>query len=112
MEEVVAEATGGDFLVEVAARRGEDADVDADGMLSADATELASFDHAEQLRLQGDVEIADFVDEERPSVRLLEHAGTRRDCAGERAALVAEELRFDERRGDGRAVEDDEGRVR
>ena len=76
--------------------------------IAADASDLAALERAEELRLQRGVEIADLVDEERAAVRVLEDACARRDRAGERAALVTEQLRLDEARRDGRAVEDDE----
>src|SRR5262249_30136010 len=55
-----------------------------------------------------ELEIADLVDEERTAVRLLEHASPHRYGAGEGASLVAEELRLDEVRGHGGAIEDDQ----
>src|SRR5262249_39752197 len=67
-----------------------------------------SLDGAEELRLERGVEIADFVDEERSAVRLLEEAAVLRERAGEGAALVSEELALDQRRRDGGAIEDDE----
>src|SRR5262249_2374247 len=79
-----------------------------DRLLAADPTHLAAIDRAEQLRLERKIEIADLVDEQRATVRFFEHAGTRRDRAGECAALVTEELRFNERRRHRSAVEDDE----
>src|SRR5439155_26911500 len=69
---------------------------------------------AQKLRLQRLVEIADLVDEERAAARLPEHAGVRARGAGERALLVPEERRLDERGRRRGAIEDDErpGRAR
>ena len=78
VEEVVAEAPGCDLAVEIAPRRGEDAHVDLDPLVAADAPDLAALDRAEELRLEREVEIADLVDEERAAVRLLEDAVPRR----------------------------------
>src|SRR5204863_3053275 len=83
-EEHVAKATGMYLAVEVAARGGDDAHVDARPALAADAPDLGSLDGAEQFGLQGNVEIADLVDEERSLVRLLEEARGRDVRAGER----------------------------
>jgi hypothetical protein len=76
VEEIVAEATRLYLGVEIAPRGGDDANVDAERPVAADAAELLPVEHAEQLRLEGEVEIADLVDEERPAVRLLEHASS------------------------------------
>ena len=48
--------------------------------------------HAQQLRLQLERDVADLVEKQRAAVRQLEAADPLRDRAGERAALVAEEL--------------------
>src|SRR6185436_8478589 len=52
--------------------------------------------------------VPDFIEENRPAVRLLEQAGPRAVGSGEGAALVAEQLRFEERLGHARAVRRDE----
>src|SRR5688500_17219660 len=92
VEEIVAESSATDLVVQIAPRRGEDANVDLDRALAADARELPSLEHTEELRLKLERQVADLVDEERPAVRALEHAPACRDRTGERAALVAEEL--------------------
>ena len=53
-------------------------------------------EHAQQLGLQAQVKVADFVDEQGPAVRLLEAADPAIGCAGEGAADVPEELAFDQ----------------
>ena len=78
-----------------------------------DALDLAALERAQQLGLQVQRQLADLVEEERAAVRLLEGAPcARRDRAGERALLVAEQLALDELLGDGRAVDRDEGLLR
>jgi hypothetical protein len=52
VEEVVAEATSLHFPIEVASRCREDAYVHADRLAASDATDLATFEHAEELRLE------------------------------------------------------------
>src|SRR5947208_366582 len=75
---------------------------------AADARQLASFQHAQQLGLGARAQLADLVEEQRPTVGLLEAAAPRLRRAGERPALVPEQLRFDELLGDRRAVDGDE----
>ncbi len=71
-------------------RSGDDPDVDADGTLAADAHDLAVLDDAQQADLRRQGELADFVEEQRAAVGLLEPALAARGSAGERALLVAE----------------------
>ena len=81
-------------------------------MRRPDALELAFLQDPQQLGLQFQRQIADLVEEQRPAVRQLEPALPRRDGAGERAALVAEQLAFDQRRRQRRAVDADQRRCR
>ena len=56
-------------------------------------------------------DVADLVEEQRPLVGQLEAADLLGDGAGEGALLVAEQLALQQARGDGRAVQLDEGAV-
>ena len=76
--------------------------------VAADALELALLQHAQELRLQLERELADLVEEERAAVGELEAPVRRCSRAGEGALLVAEELALDERRRERRAVDRDE----
>ena len=78
---------------------------------AAEALELLLLQHAEQLGLQLRRDVADLVEEQRPLVGQLEAADLLADGAGEGALLVAEQLALQQPRGDGRAVELDEGPV-
>src|SRR5262249_687870 len=71
----------------------------------------AVFQNAEELPLQRDRQQADLIEEDRAAVSRLEQAGLRLAGVGERAALVAEELRLQQSLGDGGAVDVDEGPV-
>ncbi len=73
-----------------------------------DALELALLQRAQELHLHLDRDLADLVEEERAAVGELEAPRLARHGAGERAALVAEELALDELLRDGRAVDLDE----
>ena len=106
--EVGAEGAVLDGRRQVAVGGGDDAHVDAQRTLAADAQELARLEHAQELRLGGRSHLADLVEEERALVRQLELAELLRVRVGERAALVAEELALEQRLGDGGAVQRDE----
>src|SRR5204863_8632181 len=54
---------------------------------------------------------ADLVEEERPAVRGLKETRLRLACVGECASLVAEQLGFEQRLGDGGAVDGNERSV-
>src|SRR5262249_39930211 len=93
---------------EIAVGRRDDADVDLDGAIAADALHLALLEDAEELGLEPEVELPDLVEEDGAALGLLEDAAVLPDGAGERALLVAEERRLDEVLRDRAAVEDDE----
>ena len=106
--EVGAEAARGDLGVQVAVRRGDDAHVDAQAARAADALELALLQHAQQLRLRLERQLADLVEEQRAAVGELEAAAALLDRAGEGALLVAEELALEQLARQRGAVELDE----
>ncbi len=79
--EVLAEALLGDRGEELLVRRRDDAHVDLDRLVLADAADLVLLDRAEELRLEGERRLRDLVEEERAAVGLLEEALARRDRA-------------------------------
>ena len=95
-EQILAELPVGDRLLEIAVGRGDDADVDVDVVLAAEARELAVLQHLQQLGLQRRAHVADLVEEHRAVVGELELARLVLDRAGEGAALEAEQLRFEQ----------------
>src|SRR5581483_11494935 len=95
-EEVGPEAPVADHVVQVAVSRGDDPDVDLDGVAAADAPDLALLEGAEELRLHRGRHVADLVDEERAAMRALEEALAGLGRAREGALLVAEELGLEE----------------
>ena len=95
-EQVLAELAVGDRLLEVAVGGGDDADVDADVLLAAEARELAVLQHLQELGLQREAHVADLVEEHRAVVGELELARLLLDGAGEGAALEAEQLRLEQ----------------
>ena len=106
--EIAAELLVGDHLREVAVGRRDQPDVDADGPGAAQALELLLLQHAQELRLQLERDVADLVEEQRAAIGQLEPADLLRDGAGEGALLVAEELALEQPRRNRGAVELDE----
>ena len=106
--EVFAEIAPAHLFLEVAVRGGEQPDVHLDRLRAADAIDFPLLDGAQQLRLQPRVHLRDLVEQQSAAARLLELADASTDGAGEGAPLVAEELRFEERVGNRRAVQRDE----
>ena len=74
VEQVLAEGAGGNRVLEVGVGRGDEADVDLDRLDAADPLELALLQHAQQLDLGGEVDVADLVEKERAAVGPLEAA--------------------------------------
>ena len=107
-EQILAEAAAADGALEILVRRRDDADVGADRLATTDPRELALLEHAQELGLERERHVADLVEEEGATGRGLELADAALDGAGERAALVAEELALEQLVGDRGAVEGDE----
>src|SRR5262245_54941874 len=108
IEEVRAEGPAGRCLPQIPVGRGDEANVDAPGLAASHRRVLAELEHAQELRLQGQAELADLVDEQSAGVREGEDAVLGLDGAGEGASHVSEELALHEAVGDGRAVQRDE----
>src|SRR5208282_6329958 len=83
MEQVVPEASGLDLAVQVASGGGQQPYVDLDGAVPSDATDLAPLDRAQQLGLERQLQVADFVDQQGASVGQLEDSLSRSHRAGE-----------------------------
>src|SRR5271166_2490076 len=79
--------------------------VGPDQFVATDPLELLILEQAEHLGLHGFGHVANLVQEECPAVALLELADPLAVGPGEGAALVAEQLAFQQALGDGRAVE-------
>ena len=106
--EILAEAALGDHRVEVLVRRADDARVDRDRLAAADALDHALLEEAQQLDLERQRNVADLVEEKRAGLRQLDLADVRFDRASEGAALVPEQLRFEQVLRDRRAIDGDE----
>jgi len=109
--QIVTEAALFDHPGEVPVRGGDKTDVDVDRPCSAETLELVLLQHAKELRLQLERQLAHLVQEERATVSELETSDPLCDRTSERAALVAEELALEKSRGDRSAVDVDEAPV-
>src|SRR5581483_2923615 len=72
---------------------------------AADALELLLLEHAQQLGLEVEPHLGDFVEQQRTAVRALERALDALDGAGEGALLVAEQRALDESLGERGAIQ-------
>ena len=111
VEEIAAEALGGDGRLEIAVGGGEDPDINRNRVPSADALDLAIFQQPEELGLDGERDIADLIEEQGAAVGLLDLADPALDGAGEGAPLETEELTFEQGLRDGDTVDDDKRRI-
>jgi len=106
--EILAKVAFLNCLEKVAVRSGDDAHIDFDGFISSDAFEFPLLENAEELGLEGKGDLTDLVEENGAAIGQFESAIPLVGRAGEGAFFVAEEFAFDERLGDGGAVDLDE----
>ena len=106
--QVLAKPAGANQGLQVLVGGRQDADVDRDRLRAADALERHLLEHAQQLGLDLEVDVADLVEEERAAVGLFEPAHAVAVGAGERTLDVAEELAFEQALRQGGAVDLDE----
>src|ERR1043166_1921612 len=111
VEEVCAEAPLPHVFGEVAVGGGDDAHVRLAVARRTDAAEAPLFEEAQELDLNLRRHLADLVQEKRRAVGGFDQSALGGGRAGEGPALVAEELRLEERFGERRAVDGDDGRV-
>ena len=93
---------------QVAIGRRDETRVGAQRARAAEPLELALLEHAKQLRLELERDLADLVEEHRAAIGQLEPADALSDGARERALLVTEQLALEKPRRNGRAVQLDE----
>jgi len=85
--------------------RCDDANVNLERLVAADALKLAILQQAKHFGLRGKRHIADLVEKDRTAMALLELTDPLPVGAGERAFLMAEQLAFQQRLGDRGAVD-------
>ena len=88
-----------------------DADIHLQRLGAADPFEGLFFERAQDLGLQRQRHVANFVEKQRPVVRQLEASGLARIRAGKRALFVAEQFGFEQSLGNGGAVDGDKRAV-
>jgi len=81
---------------QVAVGRGNDTDIDAPRLHTPHAQHFPRLEHAQQLRLQGQGQLADFIEKQRAAVGRLEQTDLVVNRARKRPSHVAEELAFEE----------------
>src|SRR6266545_3417156 len=106
--EVGSKSSGSDLLIERAQRRADEARVDVDLRGTPDAHEFAILQKAQELGLESHRHISDLVQEERSPLRRLDLAASTSAGPGEDPFFVAEEIAFEERLRNRRAVDGDE----
>ncbi len=106
--EIGAEALLAHLRAQIPVGSADDGDVDGDLAAAAHGADLAHLEHAEELRLQVEGQLAELVEEQRPSVRGLEEPGPAAHRPGEGPAHVPEELAREHLPGEPRAVHRDQ----
>ena len=109
--QVAAELPGANHVGQVAVRAGQEAGVNLDGNRPADGHYLLLLKDAEQLRLEGEGDFGDFVEENGAPVGGADDAEHVLLGPGERPADMAEELALKERFADPGAVDGNKGLV-
>src|SRR4051812_38127619 len=94
--QIFAELAARDLGPQLPTRSSDDARRAAEYAVSADATKLARLQHAQELGLHIERQLADLIEKQRALADGLEGTGARLHGARECAALVPEELALDQ----------------
>ena len=108
--QIFAKRSRRDRRTQIAIGRGHDAGIDLDVALTADAPDLPLLQGPEQLGLNRRRDFADFIEKDRSVAGDFEEPCLVAHCTRERAAHVPEQLRFEQRLGEGCTVDADERR--
>ena len=111
VKQVFPKAAFLDALLQVLVRGGNHAHIGLDGVVATDAVKMPVRQHAQQPCLQVKRHVANFIEEQRAAIGLLEAAAPHGLRAGEGAALMAEQFALQQVLRDGRRVDGDEGPV-
>ena len=109
VEQIAAETPRRDFGSQVPVGRREDLDVHAPWLERADAIDIAELQHAQQLGLDAQRQVGDFVEQEHASIGGFEEPGAIFHGPREGPPHMAEQLALEQRLDDGRTVHDDKG---
>ena len=93
---VGAELLLGNEFFQIPVRGADETEVNLQGLLAADALELAFLQDAQQLRLKGVADLADLVQEDCSAMGKLEAALPCRNGAGKGTLLMSEQLGLDD----------------
>src|SRR6185295_3666918 len=108
IEQVGAKLAALDLFIQSFVCSGNDPDIDSNRCVRSKRFKALLFKNSKHLRLDSQTHIADFVEQQRSAVGLLELASLCLSCAGERAFGVAEQFGLDQLFGYRCAVELDE----
>ena len=110
-EQILAEQSLSDQLLEIMVGRGDDAHIGGDQGAAADGGVFAFLQNAQQPGLRFQRHVADLVEKQAAALGLLEPPDMTGIGAGEGAALMPEQLAFDQLARYRRHVDGDEGAV-
>ena len=102
---VLAELAFAHQCFQVHIRSADKADVHGDGLAAADPHDAAVLDRTQQFRLQVQGDVANLIEEERPTIGLFKLAGVVSVGIREGSFHVAEEFAFEERFRDGAGID-------
>ena len=112
IEEVFAEPSFLDRILQIHVRRRDETHIGSARRVVADPFVLPVLDEPQQLRLQGERQVADLVQEERAAVARRDAARVVANRAGERSPDMPEEFAFEQLQREGRTGDDAERLIR
>ncbi len=85
-----------DFRIEIAIGRRDDAHVEIAGLGRPDSADFAVLEGAQELRLQGERQVGDFIEQQHTAVRRFEQSRLGAIRPAEGALLVTKQLRLEQ----------------
>src|SRR5580698_4089877 len=105
IEQIFPEGSLLDHFADIATGGGDHAHIDLFILMATNGGEGQRFQHAQKFGLETKLEVADFIDEERATIGLLEPAHAAIGGAGEGSFDMPEKLGFDESGGNRGAID-------
>ncbi len=105
VEEVFTKTTGGHFFLEIAVGGGNDAHIQRHGLAAAQAFHFFFLEHTQQFRLQANIDLGDFIQQQGATIGLFEFTGPGGVGTGECAFLIAKQHGFQHGLGNGRTID-------
>src|SRR4051812_14950807 len=109
---VLAEGSLAVSLLKIAIGRSDDAHINLRADVAADTAHFFFLKRAKKFGLHPQRKFADLIEKQRPAVGSLEEAVFRFECTGKSAALISEELAFDQGGHQRAAIDRDEWPMR